>query len=96
MHEYHEAAHFEAELCRESDKFAVRITAADTDSGSPDYTAGYVPIHLEGPYESIEAAQCALETFLIGIYHRDVSKKHTYRCAWCSDSAPIPNMTRVP
>ena len=92
---YHHAAHFDAELCGESGNFSVRITGTDIDKGAPDYMGGYVSIRLGGPFNDANEAQCALETFLIGIYHKDVSKEHTYRCDWCSDSAPINNMKRL-
>jgi hypothetical protein len=94
-HQYHQAAHFNAELCGKPGHFSVRVTASDTDSGYPEYTGAYVPIRLEGPFETVNAAQCAFETFLISMCHADVSKVHTYRCSWCAESAPIRNMQRV-
>jgi hypothetical protein len=94
-HKYSDAAHFETELCGKAEGFSVRITPSDIDSGSPDYMAGYVPIRLEGPFQTVTETRCALETFLIGIYHSNVSKEHTYRCKWCDDSEPVPNIKRV-
>ena len=95
-HKYHHAAHFDAELCGEPGNFSVRITGTDNDAGTPDYKAAYVPIRLGGPFKDGSEAQAALETFLIGIYHKDVTKEHTYRCGWCGgESPPVPNMKRV-
>jgi hypothetical protein len=94
MHSYHEAQHYDAELYGNPGALRVRITGTDSDSGTPDYKAAYVPIVL-GPFKDTKDAQAAFETFLIALKMDDVAKKHTYRCNWCEDWPPIENMTRV-